>query len=328
MTRMTGQSRPAHRWRNLGCLALAILSALAALPLHGEEESEVQVTESELALEWPGTGNEVTVRGTHEARIEKMEDFDRGRRWNLFAEVRTCGFLTGALMEECEATGTVTGVGAILRCETEFQGTCKVSYKAKTNAQIVWPLNDPGAPADMKFSDCEKEACILMASIPAPQPNPSTNGHGEGNTPVLIDFTGNGFQLTGLADPVLFDLDADGSRDTLSWTDRRSDDAWLALDRNGNGRIDDGSELFGDATPQPPAARPNGFLALGVYDRPEQGGNGDGWISADDAVFASLLLWRDADHDGSSQSSELAALEASAVSAIDLAFLELGRRDR
>jgi hypothetical protein len=69
------------------------------------------------------------------------------------------------------------------------------------------------------------------------------------NCPLIVDANHDGFKLTNASEGVLFDLDADGSPERLPWTEPDSDDAFLALDRNGNGRIDDGSELFGNHTP-------------------------------------------------------------------------------
>jgi hypothetical protein len=69
-------------------------------------------------------------------------------------------------------------------------------------------------------------------------------------SPVLIDVSGNGFNLTDAARGVDFDIRANGSRLRVAWPASASDDAWLVNDRNGNGVIDDGSELFGNFTPQ------------------------------------------------------------------------------
>ncbi|WP_340115568.1 calcium-binding protein, partial [Pelagibius sp. 7325] len=123
--------------------------------------------------------------------------------------------------------------------------------------------------------------------------------------PLALDLDGDGLEFTGLkTSDTYFDLDGDGFAEHTAWL--RSDDGFLAMDRDGNGTIDDISELFG-------APGVSGFSELSALDS-----NGDGVIDALDAAFGDLLVWRDLNEDGISTADELFTLADLDIVSIDL----------
>jgi len=138
-------------------------------------------------------------------------------------------------------------------------------------------------------------------------------------SPLVIDLGNDGIKLGERGVGVYFDINADGVRDRMQWTRAGGDEGFLALDRSGNGLVDNGSELFGVGTPMILEGRnaPNGFVGLAQYDSRELGGNDDGLITDVDAIWPQLRIWVDLDANGVATIGEMRTLRSYGITALE-----------
>ncbi len=130
--------------------------------------------------------------------------------------------------------------------------------------------------------------------------------------PLILDLDGDGAETTPMESGTHFDLNADGFAEKAGWVHR--DDGLLVLDRDGNGKIDSGRELFGDQTMLADGTlAPSGFTALSEFDL-----NKDGKIDINDTVFSQLKIWQDSNSDGVSQEEEMKSLSEMNIASIGL----------
>ena len=141
--------------------------------------------------------------------------------------------------------------------------------------------------------------------------------------PIIIDLNKNGITSTKLNNTTYFDHDNNNFKEATSWIDKG--DAFLALDKNSNGLIDNGNELFGNHTisntkygekeANNKDTSINGYEALKAYDL-----NGDNVIDSKDEIYDKLLLWKDSNQNAITDKGELIKLKDSGIVSIDLNY--------
>jgi hypothetical protein len=131
-------------------------------------------------------------------------------------------------------------------------------------------------------------------------------------SPMVLDLNGDGVTTTSISGGVSFDLKADGNKLATGWVGK--DDGLLAIDLNGDGKINDGSELFGNGTTLADGTKAeDGYQAMKALDS-----NADGVLNAKDAAFGNLKVWVDANGDGITDAGELSSLSDKGIVELNL----------
>ncbi len=179
------------------------------------------------------------------------------------------------------------------------------------NDDCLMHINNNSRTRSVRTGDCTSTASLWQAASHLPDNEDCVNQlktYGDCNSPLVIDTERNGFLFGGPEHGVLFDLLGVNHQINMQWVVPNGDDAFLVHDVNGNGEVDNGSELFGNGTRlvlQGNALAKNGFEGLAQWDLNQLGGNENGVIDPNDAVWSVLFLWLDANADGISQPSEM-----------------------
>lgn len=194
-------------------------------------------------------------------------------------------------------------------CTDQCQPTCEFwIQQCATNGGTTSGLCSCGWDQFAQaYSQCMFPSCTI--------PGGSTGGggtdndDGSGGSPIVIHLERDLPRFSSAERGVMFDIYATGTELQTAWPLESAETGWLVLDRNGNGAIDDGGELFGNHTKLTTGAQASdGYEALAELDA-----NGDGWVDASDPGFGRLRLWRDTRRDGRTAPGELSPLAAVGV---------------
>jgi hypothetical protein len=137
------------------------------------------------------------------------------------------------------------------------------------------------------------------------------------HSPIVLDMNGDGITLSDPRGGVLFDLRETGRFVRTAWPS--GGDGLLVFDRDGDGRIAHGGELFGNSLKDDGTRWKDGFSSLAALDVVELGGNNGGVIDAKDEIYTKLAIWRDTARDGATEPSELTSLSDAGIVSLSVA---------
>lgn len=263
--------------------------------------------------------------------------------WHFFSEGASC-FRTKSTTQHGNFGVQGKGLGVTMRQVVSWGRIWPIGRALSLGMMLLAPSAPSlaqGCPEGCPDADCSTLTECDFGGVPKnPCVYPGTDGCADNylpgnhcccwNSPIIFDVDGRGYHLTGPRQGVLFDIVGKGVRSWVAWPAEGSTNAWLVLDRNGNGLIDNIKEMFGNRTVQPPpplGQKRNGFLALAVFDTPREGGNWDGVLDARDVAFTRLRLWQDLNRNGMSEAIELKPLVDFGITGIDLTYKAAFRED-
>ncbi len=143
----------------------------------------------------------------------------------------------------------------------------------------------------------------------------------ETRSPLVVDLDGDGVETVGTNNNIYFDHDGNGFAENTGWVGK--DDGLLVRDINGNGQIDNGTELFGNNSVLSSGEKAaNGFEALADLDS-----NNDGVFNSSDTAWNQVEVWKDANLNGYVDEGELLTLEQANVSGINLNYQKGNTQD-
>lgn len=183
---------------------------------------------------------------------------------------------------------------------SQIKGLTTIQATALTSSQLAW----------LTATQVGKLSPAQISSMMAGKYN---NGLIGGKvSPIVLDLNDNGICTMSIDSGVEYDIAAAGQKLRTGWIS--GGDGFLVRDRNHDGMISDGTELFGTSTKLADGENArDGFVAMSEIDA-----NADGLITNADAGYAELKVWIDANADGVSQADELYSLAALNITALDL----------
>jgi T1SS-143 domain-containing protein len=224
-----------------------------------------------------------------------------------FEKVASIATITSSLDDRVIVITTAQTEAQILAATDSANKSYVVVYNSTAGAAQIWfdtNWNSGGAASRSLVATLNGVTAAQVAALT----RADFVAYNSATDPIILDLDNNGFAFSSIGNGVTFDINADGKADKVAWT---SKDGILAYDVDGNGKIDNGSEIF-----TPSFAGGNhagGVAALATLDS-----NGDGKIDAGDDAFSRLSIWIDANNNGISDEGELSSLADHRVASISL----------